>query len=255
MFIWTRLPNESSRAYQAFELYKSMGPGTRSIEKVGKRLGKNPTALGRLSSKYGWVERANAYDVYIGQKKAEKMAEEIVEMDRRHARQAQALQEDALKLFDRMKHKTESNLSCLNMFPEYDVTTTKSMQFMSQFFRMYKEAAGIERAVRGEERKKAGRNSDEEGAPPSAVEAQLIEDGSDQEGSVKQDAPPENEAVPAEAGTKTVKGIPALRAKFKKRPISSNAEPDTDKPQGESAAEQGSGKNDGETAVSVPGCA
>jgi hypothetical protein len=250
MYIWTRLPNESSRAYRAFELYRDMGPAERSIEKVGERLGKNPTALARLSSKYGWVERANAYDVYIGQKKAEKIAEEIIEMDRRHARQAQELQEDALKFFDRMKHMTESNLSIANLFPEYKVAPTKAMQFMSQFFRMYKEAANIERAVRGEVRIKTVCNSDKEGAPASAVEAQLIEDNSDQGGSVKQDAPPENEEVSAEVETDPIQGSSARRAYLKRRlrhveNDSNGSGSDGDKPQSASAAEQGSRKNDG----------
>ena len=78
--LWTRLLNETSKAYRAFEVYRDLG-AERSIQKEGKTLKKNAVALGRLSKKYDWVQRAKAYDAYIRQEKFAAMKKGVVELE------------------------------------------------------------------------------------------------------------------------------------------------------------------------------
>lgn len=145
--IWTRLQNETSKAFQAFEIYRDMGHD-RSIQKVGERLAKNPVALARLSKKYDWVKRANAFDAHVGELKARDMAKDIIEMKRRQALQAQSFQEIALlplnEMMDRVAGKT-------SYYFDEDLTkldTTALVEFILKCFKMYKEAAKIECSAR-----------------------------------------------------------------------------------------------------------
>src|SRR3954454_13496870 len=56
-----RLPNEGARPYEAFLIYRDLGPG-RSIDKVQQKLNKNRRLIAQWSGDYRWVERARAYD-------------------------------------------------------------------------------------------------------------------------------------------------------------------------------------------------
>jgi hypothetical protein len=62
---WRRIKNkESSKAYEAFCVYRDLGV-TRSLNQVVHKCGKSRSLLDRWSSKYRWVERAAAYDEYL----------------------------------------------------------------------------------------------------------------------------------------------------------------------------------------------
>ena len=65
--IWDKREDESARAYEWFCRYRDMGPG-RSHEKLNQKysesISKKSLTL-RWSSKYAWVERAEAYDAHI----------------------------------------------------------------------------------------------------------------------------------------------------------------------------------------------
>jgi hypothetical protein len=56
-----RLPNESTKAYQARLCYCTLG-ANRSLEAVGQALGKSKALMERWSVCYGWVGHARAYD-------------------------------------------------------------------------------------------------------------------------------------------------------------------------------------------------
>jgi len=72
MSAWEFYPDESKEAFQAFTIYRDMGP-SRSIDKVAIALhpekeqeGGGRAAYGRLfewSSRYRWVARAREYDI------------------------------------------------------------------------------------------------------------------------------------------------------------------------------------------------
>ena len=96
--IWERLPNESSKAYQAFCIYRDLGV-ERSLEKVAQNRGKpgSKSWLNTWSTKYHWVERAQAYDDYLEQEKRKEQEKAILEMVERHTKEAMALQQKALE--------------------------------------------------------------------------------------------------------------------------------------------------------------
>lgn len=60
---WERLPNEGTRAYEAFCAYRNLDASERSLRKVAAMLGKSETLIGRWSSTHGWVNRVAAWDV------------------------------------------------------------------------------------------------------------------------------------------------------------------------------------------------
>ncbi len=59
-----RQPDETTKAYSAFRLYRDMGAG-RTLDKTRMTLGRPPGYMRQLetwSSRYGWVERTRAWD-------------------------------------------------------------------------------------------------------------------------------------------------------------------------------------------------
>ncbi len=85
--LWDKREDESARAYEWFCRYRDMGPG-RSHEKLNQKysegISKKSLTL-RWSSKYAWVERAEAYDAHIesikretNEDRAKKTAEEHI---------------------------------------------------------------------------------------------------------------------------------------------------------------------------------
>lgn len=99
---WERQPGESSKAYEAFCLYRDMGPGERSTRKVAKKLNKSLTQIGKWSSRWNWVERAAAWDDELDRQARLAQAKAIKEMNERHAKQARALQTKALQRLQKM---------------------------------------------------------------------------------------------------------------------------------------------------------
>jgi CRP-like cAMP-binding protein len=78
---WDRQPRETEPAYEAFLAYRDLGSG-RSLAKVGAGLGKSEALMERWSSRWGWVERARAYDVEVQRRSDEDFFSEA----RKHAR-------------------------------------------------------------------------------------------------------------------------------------------------------------------------
>lgn len=138
--LWTRQEQESSHAYSSFEVYRDMGP-KRSIQKVGNRLAKNPKSLARLSKKYQWVKRANAYDVHIGEKKGEATAEEAVKTIRWQARKLRSCQKAALEVIKEFNMRLLDKGLCIN-------DTTLSI-LMPRFFKVFMDIAAAERELLG----------------------------------------------------------------------------------------------------------
>ena len=91
---WERRDNETSKAYEAFSIYRDMGPD-RSLGKVAEKLQKSETLMGRWSSAYDWVKRAALWDDEqdrIEREQAQKeQSKAIRDMRKRHADLAQAM--------------------------------------------------------------------------------------------------------------------------------------------------------------------
>lgn len=95
---WERQPDETSRQYEAFCLYRDMGP-ERSILKVAREWssGGHTSKLKEWSSKHHWVDRASAYDEHIDEIRRGRNEEAIIEMSARHADYSIQLQEKAME--------------------------------------------------------------------------------------------------------------------------------------------------------------
>ena len=71
-----RLTDESAKAYQAFTIYRDLPVQERSLAIVSHQLGKNKSLCARWSTKFHWVDRANAWDNQQDQIRRTRMAAE-----------------------------------------------------------------------------------------------------------------------------------------------------------------------------------
>jgi hypothetical protein len=92
-FVWERDPRESPKAFQAFALYRDLGPD-RTLRRVADQLGKSLSLIERWSSAWAWRDRVQAYDAYLDRKmrlEAERqLSEARAEMVGRHSQIAVA---------------------------------------------------------------------------------------------------------------------------------------------------------------------
>ncbi len=86
---WERQYRESTKAFEAFALYRDMG-ADRSLSKVEEKLEKSHTLIGRWSSRWKWVDRTLAWDGRIDEEKRNSQMEAIAQMTERHAHLAEA---------------------------------------------------------------------------------------------------------------------------------------------------------------------
>ncbi len=96
---WDQQPNESSKAFERFALYRDMGAG-RSLRKLAKDLELNPSTLAEISKRHDWQERVTAFDAYIDKASQHNQIIQTKAMKRRQivlALRAQKLAEKALK--------------------------------------------------------------------------------------------------------------------------------------------------------------
>jgi hypothetical protein len=132
---WDRQPNEPSRWYTRFELYRLAGRSLLAIynderQKAGKgKATRIPGAWDRAAARWSWRERAAAWDEHERQKARDARARDIAEMRSRHVQEAIALQAKAI---ERLKSLELEDLS------PGDVA------------RFFTEATKLERIARGE---------------------------------------------------------------------------------------------------------
>lgn len=96
-----RQPAEPARAYHAFCHYRDAG-STRSLDRAWREhhsqclnqvqpaTRRRPMSWGDWSARWGWVERAGAYDAHLDRQRRSAFEAEQVEAARRHARVLQA---------------------------------------------------------------------------------------------------------------------------------------------------------------------
>lgn len=116
---WERLPNETSKQYDAFCIYRDMGI-ERTISEVARGWSKSgaKSRLQEWATKNNWQSRATSYDDYIDEIKRFRQEEEIKEMASRHAREAQLFQEKAI---ERLKVLDNNNLKPQDVIKFYDI--------------------------------------------------------------------------------------------------------------------------------------
>lgn len=89
---WEKQKGESAKAFAAFAIYRDLGPN-RSLQKASQAIAetaprrKVETILQQLkewSAKYGWVDRCDAYDVYVDRRFREAKESAAERMARLH---------------------------------------------------------------------------------------------------------------------------------------------------------------------------
>lgn len=94
--VWDIQFDETAKAYNAFALYRDL-LDRRSLSKVASKLGVSQQALVKWSVPNRWVERAEAYDLYLDRKWREARETEIGRMARTEATLGRALVSGALR--------------------------------------------------------------------------------------------------------------------------------------------------------------
>ena len=100
--IYERRTDESTKAYEAFCVYRDLG-AKRSTYKVAEELSKSEQLIRRWCAKYEWEKRCSAWDAEQDKIARQRQMQEILEMRVRHAKIAQTALEkvsDALAAVD-----------------------------------------------------------------------------------------------------------------------------------------------------------
>ena len=93
--LWDRLENETERAYRAFEVYRNLPSGERTLIAAYRHHVGNPDAVkpsdtwSRWSSEFAWRERAAAYDAHLDRIRERSMEKAIQEEAERQAREVE----------------------------------------------------------------------------------------------------------------------------------------------------------------------
>jgi hypothetical protein len=83
--IWERQPRESPRAFEAFALYRDLGP-ERTMANTGRKIGRGYKAMAKYADRWSWNKRALAWDRMRDQAKSEAAIAEAKAVGERHAR-------------------------------------------------------------------------------------------------------------------------------------------------------------------------
>jgi hypothetical protein len=118
---------ESSKAFQAFVLWRDMGD-TRSYPAVARKLSKSRTLIKRWGSKFRWQERLREHLQYQDAERLDSQRKAIEEMNSRHINASILFQD---KLLERLK--------------SIDISTLAPRDLV----RMYEVAVAVERSARG----------------------------------------------------------------------------------------------------------
>lgn len=116
---WLPLPSkegkdgatESSINFRAFEQYISLPPGERSLKRVAQDLNKSETLIERWSSKFGWRERALAWDKHAANIAAQARERQVREQAELWARRREEQRESDYELRQTLMKKTSQLLS------------------------------------------------------------------------------------------------------------------------------------------------
>ncbi len=92
---WQIVPEESARAFAAFESYRDMGP-ERSLAKLSAIIGKNVGSLQSWSARHAWQERCRAFDARAADLAAALALEDAATVRARQAKDARAMQAKAI---------------------------------------------------------------------------------------------------------------------------------------------------------------
>jgi hypothetical protein len=146
---------ETTRAYEAFETYRDLGPA-RSLRKTAIKLGKSRIVIERWARKYGWTSRVLAWDEMLEAERRGEAVAETRKMARRQAQQAMAaaaalMQPLAALLKPRRIELGGGEIYEVNRMTELEAEETgRLMQIAAMASRAMAVAFTTERLARGE---------------------------------------------------------------------------------------------------------
>jgi hypothetical protein len=108
---WEKLKGESYKAWEAFTVYRDMGP-TRTLARAGQHLGKGRAIIEEWSAKHHWVDRASDYDEYLDRQQREVMEDARRKMLETHAEVASTM---VAKASQRLTGDPDNNVLALNV--------------------------------------------------------------------------------------------------------------------------------------------
>lgn len=111
---WDRQPGENAKPFEAFVIYRDLGPG-RSLPQVAEKLGKSATLIERWSAANDWVKRATAWDAEQDRIARQEQLDEIVKMRKRHAKIAEKALDKVSQALDMVdpEHLSNADISRL----------------------------------------------------------------------------------------------------------------------------------------------
>jgi len=115
--LWERQKGESPQAYEAFVIYRDLGP-ERSLREVSQRLGKSKTLMDRWSRTHKWVERCRAYENDLDEKARQQALKKYKDMNARHIRIALQMQEKALRAMEELPDEALSAKDVMSFLKE-----------------------------------------------------------------------------------------------------------------------------------------
>lgn len=120
--LWERMPGEKTDYYNKFVKYRDMDTGRaknkRSLRLLADELGCSRQSIERLSVKFNWVERVEAYDLYLEQELRHKREKEIIRMHDNHAKIASQIITKATK---RLLTLPEEEISAADVVRMFDI--------------------------------------------------------------------------------------------------------------------------------------
>lgn len=105
---WNRQPNESSKAYERFCLYRDMGV-CRSLRKLAADLALNVSTLAEISKKYSWQTRVAEFDDFIEKATQHSQLAQVRTMKRRQIALALRAQKAAALGLKKLIREIEAN--------------------------------------------------------------------------------------------------------------------------------------------------
>lgn len=113
--VWDRQPNETSKAWAAFVVFRDSPPNERTLQKTAKKLSKNLTTIKNWSAANDWVDRAREFDAWLDREatQSKRLSDERskVEMISRHTSVATFVQGKAVEKIQVMDGKGWEKIS------------------------------------------------------------------------------------------------------------------------------------------------
>lgn len=106
--VWEMLPEETTKSYGAFSVYRNLPPHKRSLraaveEMYGEVASGKLRQMQKWSSQYSWVVRVRAWDMELDEQSRADLIEKVKQTNTRHIQIAQAIQQKAVERLKTMQ--------------------------------------------------------------------------------------------------------------------------------------------------------